>query len=97
MNKETGEIHNRFPILSQDANPFMATIHNTKKRQPIILTEQLGQVWLNSTNNSKKLTKEIAGSCFNVDLKSHTIDKSFRSFGNSFEVIKPVQFGFELF
>ena len=97
LNKETGEIHNTFSILTQDANPFMATMHNTKKRQPIILTKELEQVWLNSTNNSKKLAEEIAGSCFNVDLKSHTIDKSFRSFGNSSEVIKPVQFGFELF
>lgn len=34
-------------IITTDANPLMATIHNTKKRQPLILPEKQWASWLN--------------------------------------------------
>lgn len=86
VNKESGEIHNTFSILTQDANPFMANIHNTKKRQPIILTEGVEKDWLNSGVDSSSY--ERIG--FETQLQSHIIDRSFRTMGNSVEVIQHI-------
>ena len=40
------------PLLSltQDANPFMNQIHNTKKRQPIISSDYAQRVWLEGSD-----------------------------------------------
>ena len=75
VNKESGEIHISFSILTQDANPFMANIHNTKKRQPIILTEGAEQDWLNASVDSSSY--ERIG--FETQLQAHIIDRSFRT------------------
>jgi putative SOS response-associated peptidase YedK len=45
-NKETGEIINTFTIITTEANPMMARIHNTKKRMPVILDESDERAWL---------------------------------------------------
>jgi len=84
INKESGEIHNTFSILTQEANPFMTNIHNTKKRQPIILNEEIEQDWLNSSSDSR-LIEEVG---FNTELQAHIIDKYFRTMGNSRNIIK---------
>lgn len=83
VNRGTGEIHKTFTILTQDANPFMAQIHNTKKRQPIILSEDAERVWLEGSDI--KYIEEVGRE---VQLQAHKIDRSFRTFGNSSEVIR---------
>jgi putative SOS response-associated peptidase YedK len=45
-NKETGEMFNTFTIITTEANPMMAKIHNTKKRMPVILSEQDELAWI---------------------------------------------------
>lgn len=71
----TGIIYNTCTILTQEANPFMAEIHNTKKRQPIILPKELEQEWLAKDCDAI----EIANSCKDVVLQSHTISREFRN------------------
>nr|WP_315147025.1 SOS response-associated peptidase [uncultured Flavobacterium sp.] len=46
VNKDTGEIKNTFTIVTTEANPFLAEIHNTKKRMPIILKKDDEARWL---------------------------------------------------
>lgn len=43
-NPETGEIFNTYTILTTEANRFMAKIHNSKKRMPVIVSNE--QEWL---------------------------------------------------
>lgn len=86
VNKETGEIQNTFTILTQDANPFMASIHNTKKRQPIILSEELEDAWLSAGSDSQSF--EAQG--FKTEMHAHIISKDFRTHGNSSETIRKV-------
>ena len=50
-NKNTGELLQTYSIITTEANPFMAEIHNTKKRMPIILTPQNENDWLNNAIN----------------------------------------------
>ena len=42
----TGLIKNAYSILTTEANPLMAEIHNTKKRMPIILKPEDEKKWL---------------------------------------------------
>ncbi|WP_165929535.1 SOS response-associated peptidase [Pseudocnuella soli] len=51
--KETGEVLRSFTIITTDANPLMARIHNTKQRMPVVLPQALWNEWL-----QPELTKE---------------------------------------
>jgi putative SOS response-associated peptidase YedK len=46
VDKTTGEIRNTYAILTTEANPLMAEIHNTKKRMPVILKQEDESNWL---------------------------------------------------
>ena len=85
VNTHTGEIHKTFSILTQEANPFMSQIHTVKMRQPIILTPETESLWLNEP--CVDLIKQTG---YATELQAHAIDKKFRTFGNSPDVIKPV-------
>lgn len=50
INKHTGEIVNTYALLTTEANSFMADIHNSKKRMPVILKKEDEQSWLNHTH-----------------------------------------------
>ncbi|MEY3965445.1 MAG: hypothetical protein RL263_614 [Bacteroidota bacterium] len=43
-----------FTILTTSANPFMADIHNTKHRMPVIIEPQNATLWLNSSMNDRE-------------------------------------------
>ena len=45
-NKNTGEVRKTFSIITTEANPLMAKIHNTKKRMPVILRTKDEERWL---------------------------------------------------
>lgn len=49
INQHTGEIVNTYALLTTEANSFMADIHNSKKRMPVILKKEDEQSWLNQT------------------------------------------------
>ncbi len=46
VDKTTCEIKNTYTIVTTEANPLMAEIHNIKKRMPIILKPEDEQKWL---------------------------------------------------
>ena len=58
-NPETGQTVSTYAIITTDANPLLAEIHNTKKRQPLILTGDIEFSWLD-----KDLTKSDIESYF---------------------------------
>ncbi len=45
VSKQTGEIIHSYTIVTIPANSFMAEIHNSKKRMPLILTENNEKQW----------------------------------------------------
>lgn len=73
VNKDTGEILNTVSILTKKADPFMEKIHNTKKRMPVILSENLEKQWIESGAAKNELKKIIEES--NPSLTACTIDK----------------------
>lgn len=46
INQETGERIPTFTLITTEANKLMETIHNRKKRMPVILTEEFEREWL---------------------------------------------------
>jgi putative SOS response-associated peptidase YedK len=45
-NKETKDVLKTFSIITTQANPLLAKIHNTKKRMPVILRPEHERRWL---------------------------------------------------
>lgn len=76
--KETGEHINSFSILTTDANPLMARIHNSKQRMPVIIPPAGYKKWL-----SPGLSKEEIGSFLKPypesAMQAYTISKRITS------------------
>ena len=54
--KTTGEVVQSFSILTTEANPLLAKIHNTKLRMPVILPQSAEQQWLDSSLGEAGIT-----------------------------------------
>ncbi|NCW12736.1 MAG: SOS response-associated peptidase [Chitinophagia bacterium] len=77
-NRQTGDIIPSFGIITTEANEMMSKIHNTKKRMPTILDDDLAAQWINS-NLSEKEVNSLAIHQFKTDkMKSHTVAKNFQ-------------------
>jgi len=76
---ETGEYVETFSIVTTAANKLMEQIHNSKKRMPTILTEDLAWEWIFDDLDEERIT-EIAQYQFPADqMEACTISKDFRS------------------
>lgn len=77
--KETGEHVESFAIVTTRANPLMEQVHNTKKRMPAILTDDLAHEWLFGDPGEERVT-EIAGFQYPAEqMLAFSISKDFRS------------------
>jgi putative SOS response-associated peptidase YedK len=77
--KETGETFDSFAIVTTQANELMEKVHNTKKRMPTILTEDLAYEWIMEDINEERI-KQIASSQYPSELMyAHTIAKDFKT------------------
>ena len=61
--------HVTFTILTKEANPFFAKIHNQKKRQPVILEEEEEKHWL-----SKNLDRDELYQIINRDTNTEVFE-----------------------
>ena len=77
--KETGETVETFALVTTKANDLMEQIHNSKKRMPVILTEQLAAEWISDELTEQRIT-ELAIFQFPASaMEAHTIQKDFRN------------------
>lgn len=76
--EETGEYIESFSIITTAANKLMEQIHNSKKRMPAILTEDLAWEWIFGDLDEKRIA-EIGQFQFPAEqMEAHTIIKDFR-------------------
>ncbi|MFA9215340.1 MAG: SOS response-associated peptidase [Candidatus Methylacidiphilales bacterium] len=74
VNKLTGETLNTFAMLTTEANPLMAEIHNSKKRMPVILTPQNENLWLGGNNKNEFIKPEITLNAIKInESKNYTL------------------------
>ena len=83
--KETGETVKTCSLVTTKANPLMLQIHNTKKRMPTILTNQLAAEWI-SKDISEERISELATLQFPADhMEAWAIQKDFKTALNPLE------------
>lgn len=83
--KETGELLRTFTIITTDANPLMAKIHNTKQRMPVVLPRELWDTWLDP-HLSKEQIQSLLAPCDDTTMKAHTISKLITTRGTDTNV-----------
>ena len=71
---ELGEEKCTVSILTTDANSLMAKVHNTKKRQPLVLDKELEEVWLDPGLNEPQV-KELMKIFEATKMHAHPIEK----------------------
>jgi len=80
-----------FTLITVDANPLMAEIHNTKKRMPALLTKETEHLWIKPSLSPRDASFMLAPVPSDL-LKAHTVGPmiSDRSTDhNTPELIKP--------
>jgi len=82
INPETMEIVNTFSIITTDANPLMAEIHNTKKRMPFILESEKLNEWLD-VSTSKNTIQSMFSSYDEKYMAAYQISKQVNSSKNN--------------
>lgn len=75
---ETGEYIETFSIITTAANSLMAQVHNSRKRMPAILTEDIAYEWLFGDLTEERIN-EIGRYQFNAgNMEFCTVAKDFR-------------------
>jgi putative SOS response-associated peptidase YedK len=78
VDKATGEVMDTFAIVTTKANSLMEQIHNSKKRMPTILPEDLAWEWMMEELSEQRI-KEIASYQLpSHEMKAHSIAKDFK-------------------
>lgn len=71
---KNGQTTKTFSILTVEANELMATVHNTKKRMPLILSPESASQWLRNDITEDELNS-IIKPIPSDNLKAHSIKK----------------------
>jgi len=74
----TGEYVESFAIITTRANPLMEQVHNSKKRMPAILTEELAYEWLFGQPDEKRILELAATQCSSGEMVAYPVAKDFR-------------------
>jgi putative SOS response-associated peptidase YedK len=83
--RDTGENVDTFAIVTTRANALMEQVHNSKKRMPVILNDDLAYEWLFGKLDEKRIT-EIATNQFPAEIMAaYPIAKDFREALNPLE------------
>ncbi|GAB3782184.1 SOS response-associated peptidase [Spirosoma horti] len=79
LDPETGELMPTYTLLTTEANPLLAAIHNTKKRMPCVLTPDAEQAWLHDDLNEKEALALLAHPYPASKMHSYSIGKRITS------------------
>ncbi|TKS55883.1 SOS response-associated peptidase [Mesohalobacter halotolerans] len=82
-------------ILTRKAMPYIAKIHNVKKRQPVMLNPDLEQQWLSQDLKDNDIFKIINSDYDDQSLESYPVDKKLfspKENSNMVDILKPVQY-----
>lgn len=84
-NRDTGEISDTSAIITTAANTLMEQVHNTKKRMPVILNEDLAWEWLFGKLSEERITAIAATQYPTEKMHAYPIAKNFREALNPLE------------
>lgn len=81
QNPENQEWIRSFSIVTGPANELMADIHNVKKRQPIIISNDQINAWLDSST-SKEEVIHLMNPCDDSNMAAYRVDRELIKIGN---------------
>lgn len=76
---ETGELSLTYTLLTTDANPLLAAIHNTKERMPCVLTPGAEHAWLHDDLSQTDALALLARQYPASKMHSYSISKRITS------------------
>ncbi|MCK8494340.1 SOS response-associated peptidase [Spirosoma sp. RP8] len=76
---ETGELYPTYTLLTTEANPLLAAIHNSKKRMPCVLTPDEEHAWLHENLTEKEVLALLAKPYPASQMHSYSISKRITS------------------
>lgn len=74
MDKKHNELITTFSIITTEANEFMAEIHNTQKRMPLMIDERNVDSWIDN-GLSKASIKELMNPCDDFNMAAYPVSK----------------------
>jgi putative SOS response-associated peptidase YedK len=82
---ETHEYVETFAIVTTEANALMRHIHNTQKRQPTILPNDLAEEWLFGDLSEKRITEIATYQLAPEEMNYYTVQRKFWTLPNADE------------
>jgi putative SOS response-associated peptidase YedK len=76
--KDTGENIDAFALITTKANSLMEQVHNSKKRQPTILTEDLAYEWIFGGLSEQRITEIATYQIPAEEMQACTIRRDFK-------------------
>lgn len=80
--RETGEYMETFAVITTAANALMEQIHNSKKRMPVMLPDELAIEWLMGNPDEKRIIELATFQIPPSQIEAVTISKEFRESAN---------------
>jgi len=75
----TADGRRTFAVLTKDATPMFAEIHNEKKRRPVIIDDENLESWLYNSNNASDAQDLIDDDLWEGDLEAYPVTKDLYS------------------
>lgn len=88
---ETNEWYKTFTILTQPANVFMADIHNSAKRMPMMLDNSLITDWINPDSPAALIDDIMQFACDDSSLHAYRVARDLKKLPNDENVLKPIE------
>ena len=76
---DTGEVLTTFTLLTTDANPLLAAVHNAKKRMPCLLTPDAERAWLHDDLTERDALHLLAAPYPAEQMRSRSVSKRITS------------------
>ena len=90
LNPETKQWLTTFAIVTEPANKFMVDIHNSAKRMPLMLSNDLVSDWINPASPPGIIDEILQYSCDDSHLAAYRIRQDLKKADNDESVLEPV-------
>lgn len=91
----TKELHSTYSVLTGPANELMTSIHNSAKRQPLMIDKRNIDAWIDPSLPKSGII-ELMQPCDDSSMAAYTVSQNIigkNSIGNSEDVLTPVDYG----
>jgi len=85
--------HKTFTIVTEPANTFMAGIHNSAKRMPLMLSDSLVDDWINPDSPASLIDDIMQFACDDSTLEAYRVVRELKTVPNDESVLKPIEDG----